>query len=84
MTDTQRHSSQGPFRAEHLRDGDRYELSNGHPIYCAPAEVEVWLRASHDPASLRRWLLLAARVERAEALIDAESGSKSASGPLPG
>ncbi len=37
MTDTQRHSSQGPFRAEHLRDGDRYELSNGHPIYCAPA-----------------------------------------------
>ncbi len=48
------------------------------------AEVEVWLRASHDPASLRRWLLLAARVERAEALIDAESGSKSASGPLPG
>ena len=37
MTDPQRHSSQGPFRAEHLRDGDRYELSNGHPIYCAPA-----------------------------------------------
>ena len=37
MTDPQRHSSPGPFRAEHLRDGDRYELSNGHPIYCAPA-----------------------------------------------
>jgi hypothetical protein len=50
------------------------------------AEVEVRLRASHDPASLRRWLLLAlaARVERAEALFDAESGSKSAAGPLPG
>ena len=27
----------GPFRAEQLRDGDRYELANGHPIYCAPA-----------------------------------------------
>jgi hypothetical protein len=49
-----------------------------------PAEVEARLCANDDPASLRRWLLLAARVERAEALIDAESGSKSASGPLPG
>ena len=37
MSNPQRHSSPGPFRAEHLRDGDRYELSNGHPIYCAPA-----------------------------------------------
>jgi Uma2 family endonuclease len=27
----------GPFRVEHLRDGDRYELSDGHPLYCAPA-----------------------------------------------
>lgn len=26
----------GPFRAEHLRSGDPYELSDGHPIYCAP------------------------------------------------
>lgn len=25
-----------PFRADHLRDGDRYELSQGHPIYCQP------------------------------------------------
>ncbi len=25
-----------PFRAEHLRAGDPYELSNGHPVYCAP------------------------------------------------
>lgn len=27
----------GPFRAEQLRPGDPYELSNGHPIQCAPA-----------------------------------------------
>lgn len=30
----------GPFRADQLRDGDRYELSHGHPIYCAPARRE--------------------------------------------
>ncbi len=30
----------GPFRVEHLREGDRYELSHGHPIYCAPARHE--------------------------------------------
>ncbi len=28
--------SDGPFRAEHIRSGDPYELSNGHPIFCAP------------------------------------------------
>jgi Uma2 family endonuclease len=28
--------SQGPFRAAHLRSGDPYELSNGHPITCLP------------------------------------------------
>ena len=27
----------GPFRAEQLHPGDRYELDNGHPVYCAPA-----------------------------------------------
>ena len=37
MTDSVRHSGRGPFRADQLRDGDRYELSNGHPIYCVPA-----------------------------------------------
>lgn len=26
----------GPFRASDLRSGDRYELSKGHAIYCAP------------------------------------------------
>ncbi len=30
-------SNAGPFRADQLRDGDRYELSDGHPLYCAPA-----------------------------------------------
>lgn len=29
-------SDRGPFRAEHLRSGDPYELSNGHAIFCAP------------------------------------------------
>lgn len=37
MADQPQRSSRGPFRADQLRDGDRYELSNGHPIYCAPA-----------------------------------------------
>lgn len=29
-------TSRGPFRADQLKSGDPYELSNGHPIYCAP------------------------------------------------
>ena len=28
--------SEGPFRPDQVRSGDPYELSNGHPIYCAP------------------------------------------------
>jgi hypothetical protein len=27
----------GPFRPEHVGEGDRYELSEGHALYCAPA-----------------------------------------------
>lgn len=27
---------QGPFRADQLRPGDPYELSNGHPVLCLP------------------------------------------------
>lgn len=27
----------GPFRADSVREGDRYELSNGNPVYCAPS-----------------------------------------------
>lgn len=26
----------GPFRADQIHDGDRYELSNGHAIHCMP------------------------------------------------
>lgn len=29
-------SSPGPFRADQLRSGDPYELSNGHPVHCLP------------------------------------------------
>src|SRR5689334_8363416 len=29
-------NDRGPFRAEHLRSGDSYELSNGHAILCLP------------------------------------------------
>lgn len=36
MSAKPRLSGRGPFRAEHLRSGDPYELSNGHAIYCAP------------------------------------------------
>ena len=32
--------SAGPFGVEQLREGDRYELSHGHPIYCAPSGRE--------------------------------------------
>ncbi|MFB1490194.1 MULTISPECIES: Uma2 family endonuclease [unclassified Thiocapsa] len=31
---------QGPFHVDQLREGDRYELSSGHPIYCAPSGRE--------------------------------------------
>ncbi len=31
------YSDTGPFRASQIREGDPYELSNGHPIYCTPA-----------------------------------------------
>nr|VFJ59094.1 MAG: Putative restriction endonuclease [Candidatus Kentron sp. FW] len=37
MTQEYRIPLEGPFTADQLEDGDRYELSNGHPIYCAPA-----------------------------------------------
>lgn len=37
MANQQQRLGHGPFRAEQLREGDRYELSNGHPVYCAPA-----------------------------------------------
>jgi len=27
----------GPFRTHHVREGDRYELVDGHAVYCAPS-----------------------------------------------
>ena len=27
----------GPFQPGHVIDGDRYEISRGHPLYVAPA-----------------------------------------------
>jgi hypothetical protein len=36
MTDAARRDGRGPFRADQLRDGDRYELSDGHALYCYP------------------------------------------------
>ncbi|MBT8420390.1 MAG: Uma2 family endonuclease [Gammaproteobacteria bacterium] len=37
MIKKQRNPSGPRFTADQIRDGDRYELSNGYPIYCAPA-----------------------------------------------
>ena len=31
-----RSTSKGPFRADQIRPGDPYELSDGHPVYCEP------------------------------------------------
>jgi len=36
MTDRGYRPQHGPFRPEQVRSGDPYELSQGHPIYCAP------------------------------------------------
>jgi hypothetical protein len=36
-----RYHGPGPFRTENLREDCRYELSDGHPIYCAPAGQDV-------------------------------------------
>lgn len=37
MPHRHRQPETGPFRADQLREGDRYELANGHPLYCTPA-----------------------------------------------
>lgn len=36
MTPSKERIASGPFHADQVRAGDRYELSNGHSIYCAP------------------------------------------------
>jgi Uma2 family endonuclease len=40
MVDPARRDGRGPFRADQLRDGDRYELSEGHALYCYPGGSE--------------------------------------------
>ncbi len=37
MLNKQQYHTTGPFRAEQLRDGDPYELDDGHPIECLPS-----------------------------------------------
>ena len=37
MTEPRSRSGTGPFQVSQLREEDRYELSDGHPVYCAPA-----------------------------------------------
>lgn len=36
MTPSKERIASGPFHADQVRAGDRYELSNGHSIHCAP------------------------------------------------
>lgn len=36
MKDPGKRQSRGPFRADQLRSGDPYELSDGHPVECLP------------------------------------------------
>jgi len=40
MAQQRRIRDRGPFRADQLGDDDRYELVNGHPIYCQPSRRE--------------------------------------------
>jgi len=47
-----RHQIDGPFRADQLRSGDPYELSNGHPIECLPSG------GRHSKANLTGGLVL--------------------------
>lgn len=35
-----RYEAPGPFRAEQVRPGSRYELNDGHPVYCAPTGAD--------------------------------------------
>ena len=36
MSDARKHQTQVPFRTDQIRSGDACELSQGHPIVCAP------------------------------------------------
>jgi hypothetical protein len=37
MTGPRSRPNKGPFRADQVTPEDRYEISDGHPVYCAPA-----------------------------------------------
>jgi hypothetical protein len=39
MAKSSRQPGSGPFRADQIRSGDPYELSNGHPIHCLPTGI---------------------------------------------
>ena len=54
-------TARGPFRADQLRDGDPYELSDGHAIHCLPggyrhggAQAEGSRVLASDPAARAR------------------------------
>ncbi|MBI5514464.1 MAG: Uma2 family endonuclease [Deltaproteobacteria bacterium] len=56
-------TSRGPFRADSLKSGAPYELSRGHPIYCAPTGADDtgpnglgFAVLSSDPAVERAWV----------------------------
>jgi Uma2 family endonuclease len=59
------HQARGPFFATQLRDGDPYELSNGHPIECLPAG------GRHARANLVGGLAVETDPEVEDAAVDA-------------
>lgn len=65
MSQHPRHQTRGPFFAEQLRDGDPYELSNGHPIECLPAG------GRHARANLVGGLAMETDPEVEDAAVDA-------------
>ena len=65
MSQTPLHRMRGPFFAEQLRDGDPYELSNGHPVECLPAG------GRHARANLVGGLAMETDPEVTDAAVDA-------------
>lgn len=47
MTHKRTISEPGPFNVDQLRSGDRYELTDGHAIYCAPTGGDVARRTGN-------------------------------------
>ncbi|WPL19867.1 hypothetical protein Thiowin_05014 [Thiorhodovibrio winogradskyi] len=65
MSQNPLHQTRGPFFAAQLRDGDPYELSNGHPIECLPAG------GRHARANLVGGLAMETDPEVEDAAVDA-------------